>query len=79
MTAKKKTKTNSSAKPKVPEKFNSKVEIFLDQVCEECKLEKTEVIEALLFDAWDKSRWEPKHSIYYKVNNARQKMQVPEY
>jgi siderophore synthetase component len=81
MVAKKKTKnTNSSATRSVKEPemkpFLPEVEEWLTRICKETNISRDKVVEALLFDVWEKSLCEPKFASEYKVHNARTKIQV---
>ena len=80
MTAKKKTKdTNSSAKPKVskPELlFTKEVEVWLNKIENNSVFNRNQIIEALVFNAWEKSLWEGQLTSEYQVSDAQTKIKL---
>ena len=79
MVAKKKTKdTISSATQSVKEPeikpFLPEVEQWLTTLCKETNISRDKVVEALVFEAWEKSFGELRYAMEYKITNARTKI-----
>ena len=85
MVAKKKTKnTNPSAtqcvkecEVKEPELlFPREVEVWLNKIENNTIFNRNQIIEALVFNAWEKSLWEGQLTSEYQVSDAQTKIKI---
>ena len=85
MVAKKKTKnTNSSAtqcvkecEVKEPEiNFFPEVEVWLNKIEKNCTFNRNQIVEALVFNAWERSLLEGQLTTEYSVANAQSKIKL---
>jgi hypothetical protein len=81
MVAKKKTKdTNSSATQSVKEPeikpYLPEVEVWLNKLEINSVFDRNQIIEAIVFNAWEKSIWEGHLTSEYQVADAQTKIKI---